>query len=111
MADKRKKDSRQLDLQMSDAQKPGETPKPKKASTNGNHTEIVAEQVPANLAHAHRPFTPGRIELPLHRRVNTNFLEYASYVIRDRAIPHLFDGLKPVQRRILWALHRSEAHT
>ena len=28
-----------------------------------------------------------------------NFLEYASYVIRDRAIPDLEDGLKPVQRR------------
>ena len=30
-----------------------------------------------------------------------NFLEYASYVIRDRAIPDFEDGLKPVQRRIL----------
>jgi len=33
-----------------------------------------------------------------------NFLEYASYVIKDRAIPHLHDGLKPVQRRILHSL-------
>lgn len=33
-----------------------------------------------------------------------NFLEYASYVIKDRAIPHLNDGLKPVQRRILHSL-------
>ena len=33
-----------------------------------------------------------------------NFLEYASYVIKDRAIPHLDDGLKPVQRRILHSL-------
>ncbi|MFA6891339.1 MAG: DNA topoisomerase IV subunit A [Sphaerochaetaceae bacterium] len=32
------------------------------------------------------------------------FLEYASYVIRDRAIPDLVDGLKPVQRRILHSL-------
>ncbi len=35
---------------------------------------------------------------------NQNFLEYASYVIKDRAIPHLDDGLKPVQRRILHSL-------
>jgi topoisomerase IV subunit A len=35
---------------------------------------------------------------------NTNFLEYASYVIKERAIPNLEDGLKPVQRRILHSL-------
>ena len=35
---------------------------------------------------------------------NNNFLEYASYVIKDRAIPHINDGLKPVQRRILHSL-------
>lgn len=35
---------------------------------------------------------------------NNNFLEYASYVIRDRAIPDVEDGLKPVQRRILHTL-------
>lgn len=33
-----------------------------------------------------------------------NFIQYASYVIRDRAIPELVDGLKPVQRRILHTL-------
>lgn len=33
-----------------------------------------------------------------------NFLEYASYVIKDRAIPDLEDGLKPVQRRIMHTL-------
>ena len=33
-----------------------------------------------------------------------NFLDYASYVIIDRAIPDLRDGLKPVQRRILYTM-------
>ena len=33
-----------------------------------------------------------------------NFIEYASYVIRDRAIPDLLDGFKPVQRRIIHTL-------
>ncbi len=51
---------------------------------------------------------PMKIELPLHRRVDTSFLQYASYVIRDRAIPNLADGLKPVQRRILWSLHEKD---
>ena len=37
---------------------------------------------------------------------NEYFLEYASYYIKDRAIPHVADGFKPVQRRILHALHR-----
>ena len=36
------------------------------------------------------------------------FLEYASYVITDRAVPHLLDGLKPVQRRILHALREMD---
>lgn len=36
--------------------------------------------------------------------LDNNFLEYASYVIKDRAIPHIDDGLKPVQRRILHTL-------
>ena len=44
----------------------------------------------------------------LQRRMDENFLEYASYVIRDRAIPNLVDGLKPVQRRILWSLHQKD---
>ena len=37
-----------------------------------------------------------------------NFIEYASYVIRDRAIPDLEDGLKPVQRRIMHTLFRMD---
>ncbi len=36
------------------------------------------------------------------------FLDYASYVILDRAVPHIEDGLKPVQRRILHAMHKVE---
>ncbi|MFA6567727.1 MAG: DNA topoisomerase IV subunit A [Victivallales bacterium] len=42
----------------------------------------------------------------LRRLMDVNFLEYASYVIKDRAIPDVDDGLKPVQRRILWSLKR-----
>ena len=44
----------------------------------------------------------------LHRLFDENFLEYTSYVIRERAIPDVDDGLKPVQRRILQTLHNME---
>ena len=85
------------------------TPKAKAArpeAGNGNGgTHIVAEETPGLTD---RAFAPDRIELPLHRRVDKGFLEYASYVIRDRAIPNLEDGLKPVQRRILWTLHQND---
>ncbi|MGB2401811.1 MAG: DNA gyrase/topoisomerase IV subunit A [Akkermansiaceae bacterium] len=36
------------------------------------------------------------------------FLDYASYVIMERAVPHLADGLKPVQRRILHSMRELE---
>lgn len=40
--------------------------------------------------------------------MNQNFLEYASYVIKDRAIPDIDDGLKPVQRRILHTMWKMD---
>lgn len=45
---------------------------------------------------------------PLKSLMDRNFLQYAAYVIRDRAIPDLDDGLKPVQRRILFSLHEND---
>ena len=43
-------------------------------------------------------------DAPLVKHYRSWFLEYASYVLLDRAVPHLDDGLKPVQRRILHTL-------
>ena len=40
--------------------------------------------------------------------MDQNFLEYASYVIKDRAIPDILDGLKPVQRRILYTMREMD---
>lgn len=44
----------------------------------------------------------------LPQMYRTWFLDYASYVILERAVPHIEDGLKPVQRRILHAMHLFE---
>ena len=43
-------------------------------------------------------------QAPLAASYQNWFLDYASYVILDRAVPHIDDGLKPVQRRILHTL-------
>ena len=111
MAAKRKKDPGQSELPI-----PGVTPDAPKetaASKPGANVEnsdgnskssdhVVAEAIEAVV---HRPFDPRKREAGLHTRVDRGFLDYASYVIRDRAIPNLADGLKPVQRRILYVLH------
>jgi len=47
-------------------------------------------------------------ELGVRATYKDYFLQYASYVITDRAIPDMADGLKPVQRRILYSLWENE---
>ena len=66
-----------------------------------------AEKEDASQVHEdHDPMRDGHG--PLQVMMDQNFLEYASYVICDRAIPTMEDGLKPVQRRILWSLHETD---
>lgn len=43
-------------------------------------------------------------KIPLGEFVEKAYLDYSMYVILDRALPHLADGLKPVQRRIIYAM-------
>lgn len=55
----------------------------------------------------HSSYVPPQDSSPTHKLTGMYqnwFLDYASYVILERAVPHLYDGLKPVQRRILHAM-------
>lgn len=107
MAAKRKEDPNQPELPASGEKPAPATPPAAAPAPSGNgEAHIKVEDVPAEVVH--KPFVPSARELELHKRVDTNFLQYASYVIRDRAIPNIEDGLKPVQRRILWALKRMD---
>ncbi len=43
-------------------------------------------------------------QLPLRKFTEDAYLNYSMYVIMDRALPYIGDGLKPVQRRIIYAM-------
>src|SRR5205809_5491096 len=54
------------------------------------------------------PLGAGRIEpRELEQEVRSSFLDYAMSVIVSRALPDVRDGLKPVHRRVLYAMHES----
>ncbi|MBY7703624.1 hypothetical protein JIY74_25445 [Vibrio harveyi] len=45
------------------------------------------------------------ISYPLEQVLGDRFARYAKYIIQERALPDVRDGLKPVQRRILFAMN------
>ncbi len=74
---------------------------------NGDSPDTPAIELPGaggDKEKGHLHDHPG----PLQQLMDGNFLSYASYVICSRAIPNLADGLKPVQRRILYSLHERD---
>lgn len=59
----------------------------------------------------HNPFENKKVDekiIPVNGLYENWFLDYASYVILERAVPALYDGLKPVQRRILHSMREME---
>ena len=72
------------------------------------------EEVPATDGEEIKGTTNGHVPEALHTVTALSgmyqdwFLDYASYVILERAVPHMSDGLKPVQRRILYSMKRMD---
>ena len=82
---------------------PEPTPPPKAPAAKKKANKKVDQKVD------HRPAAVALQEGgPLQSLMDYNFIQYASYVICERAIPNLADGLKPVQRRILHALQEKD---
>ena len=78
-----------------------------------DQTPVERARARAEQESAAVPADGSPVEPPLARNYRKWFLEYASYVILDRAVPHIDDGLKPVQRRILhtlWELDDGRFH-
>lgn len=63
--------------------------------SNGDDSEETA------ATQAHSTYVPKDNRMQLSGMFRNWYLDYASYVILERAVPHIEDGLKPVQRRIL----------
>lgn len=74
-------------------------------------TGSPSTQDPATSAETHSEYkvpgkAGGKVAYHLSGMYQDWFLDYASYVILERAVPHINDGLKPVQRRILHSMKR-----
>jgi topoisomerase-4 subunit A len=70
----------------------------------------IEDQMPQEES-GHNPFEKQHVDdkiVPLNGLYQNWFLDYASYVILERAVPSLYDGLKPVQRRILHSMREME---
>ena len=75
--------------------------------------EILEQQTSEDQKESHSDYKPvNRFDAAavhhLSGMYQNWFLDYASYVILERAVPHLGDGLKPVQRRILHSMKRMD---
>ena len=68
--------------------------------------EPFLENIPEDAAREAEVIKP--VESRVRGMYREYFLEYASYVILERAVPALEDGLKPVQRRLMHALYEME---
>mgnify|MGYP000900919847 FL=1 len=72
--------------------------------------DLQEETSPEDSIQPYQEGLPYRPELSnLSRMYRTWFLDYASYVILERAVPHIDDGLKPVQRRLLYNMKRMDS--
>lgn len=84
-----------------------ETPNSEEDLSNNDHTQNDDEKVPSRSDYR-VPLKETENQLHLSGMYQNWFLDYASYVILERAVPHMGDGLKPVQRRILHSMKRMD---
>jgi len=86
---------------------PDDQPQSNGDSTSpGNGTPAAAPEPPVLAVERFNPETADATHVS--GMYKTWFLDYASYVILERAVPHIDDGLKPVQRRILHSMYELE---
>jgi topoisomerase-4 subunit A len=77
--------------------------------TGGQEDDFTDQEAnPSGHSDYKVPLREGDTQTHLSGMFQDWFLDYASYVILERAVPHITDGLKPVQRRILHSMKRMD---
>ncbi|MDO8703556.1 MAG: DNA gyrase subunit A, partial [Sulfuricaulis sp.] len=76
----------------------------KKSSGKENGAKKKAPSTRGKARPIARPRAASIERLPLAAFTEKAYLDYSMYVILDRALPNICDGLKPVQRRIIYAM-------
>ena len=95
-------DDEKKDITLNNEEQSGEEPVEEGASSNATAgSEAHSDYKPVNRFDA-------AVVHHLSGMYQNWFLDYASYVILERAVPHIEDGLKPVQRRILHSMKRMD---
>ncbi len=74
------------------------------AEKSTDKSKRKSKAAPSKRAVVARPRVASVERLPLSVFTEKAYLDYSMYVILDRALPHITDGLKPVQRRIVFAM-------
>ena len=99
-------DETQLDL-LSSSKNNAETEDSAESATEesaGNSGDVGGNDGGENGGNGGGSFNDGIERLPLEKYTEKAYLDYSMYVILDRALPNIGDGLKPVQRRIVYAM-------
>jgi topoisomerase-4 subunit A len=76
----------------------------KKSTSKGSGTGKKAKPARGKAQPIARPRVASIERLPVASFTEKAYLDYSMYVILDRALPNIGDGLKPVQRRIIYAM-------
>ena len=81
-----------------DSSEPQENDEDRAADGDGNDEEQEDDSTEAHSSYRPSDMSDENVKHQLTGMYQNWFLDYASYVILERAVPHLGDGLKPVQR-------------
>ena len=93
-------------MSFEDIELPEEMDLPEEEINEDNETETAEDAAPSGKFD--KLFGENSKKFKLSKMFREWYIDYSSYTVLYRAVPHLIDGLKPVQRRVLHAMWRMD---